>query len=134
MENENKIIKILKSFFHSFLWIGILLFILDIISKNLIVAYFANNGGELESSKTSIEIIPHFLYFTYAINRHAAFGWGPDDPNVARILYICFATLASIGLSIWFAKGHKKLPGYVRAAIGLIIAGAMQLRSYFLQR
>lgn len=125
MENENKFIKFLKWFFHSFIWIGILLFIVDIVSKNIIVSVFADKGGEAFDPKDGIEVIPHFLWFNYAINRNAAFGFGPKDPNVARILYICFASIATIGLSIWFAKGHKKMPGYVRAAIGLIIAGAL---------
>lgn len=117
MENENKFINFLKWFFRSFIWIGILLFIVDIVSKNII----ANTMSEGDS----ITLIPNFLSITYAINRHAAFGIGPDDPTVARILYICFASIASVGLSIWFAKGHKKMPGYVRAAIVLIIAGAL---------
>ena len=73
----------------------------------------------------SITLIPGFLSISYAINRHAAFGIGPEDPNVSRILYICFASIASVGISIWFAKSHKKMPGYVRAALMIIVAGAL---------
>ena len=115
--NKQNIIKGLKWFFHSYIWIGVLLLIVDIVSKNII----ANTMQEGES----ITLIPGFLSISYAINRHAAFGIGPEDPNVSRILYICFASIASVGISIWFAKSHKKMPGYVRAALMIIVAGAL---------
>lgn len=117
MENENKVIKFLKWFFHSYIWIGVLLLILDLVSKNIV----ANTMVEGDS----VTIIPGFLSFTYAINRHAAFGIGPDDPTVSKILYICFATIASVGISIWYSKSYKKMPGYVRTALVIIVAGAI---------
>ena len=115
--NKQSIIKGLKWFFHSYIWIGVLLLIVDIVSKNII----ANTMHEGES----ITLIPGFLSISYAINRHAAFGIGPEDPNISRILYICVASIASVGISIWFAKSHKKMPGYVRAALMIIVAGAL---------
>lgn len=114
---KNKIISGLKWFFHSYIWIGILVFIIDIVSKNII----ALNMKEGDS----IVLIPGFLSISYTINRHAAFGIGPDNPLVSKILYCVIATIASIFLSIYYAKNHKKFPGYVKAAITMVIAGAL---------
>ena len=116
--NKEKIIKGLKWFFHSYIWVGIVLLVLDIISKNIVVNVASKEGD-------SVTLIPGFLSFTYVVNRHAAFGIGPEDPTASRILYICIASIASVGISIWFAKGHKKMPGYVRAALMIIVAGAL---------
>ena len=116
--NKEKIIKGLKWFFHSYIWIGILLLIIDIVSKNIVVNVMPGEGA-------THELIPGFLSFTYVVNRHAAFGIGPEDPTASKILYICFAAAATVGLSIWYIKGHKKMPGYVKAALSIIIAGAL---------
>lgn len=114
---KEKIINFLKWFFHSYIWIGIIVLIIDIISKNII----CNNMAEGDS----ITLIPRFLSITYTINRHAAFGIGPSDPTASKILYICVAVVAIIGISIYFAKNQKKMPGYVKAALFMIVAGAL---------
>ena len=115
--NKEKIINGLKWFFHSYIWIGILVLIVDIISKNII----ANNMNEGES----ITLIPGFLSITYTINRHAAFGIGPENPLVSKILYISIASIAIVAISFFFAKNHKKLPGYAKAALAMIVFGAL---------
>lgn len=115
--NKEKIVKFLKWFFHSYIWVGILLLIVDIISKNLI--------ANLMVEGDSIELIPNFLSITYTINRHAAFGIGPENPLVSKILYIVIAGIATIGISIYFAKNQKKMPGYLKAALMIIVAGAI---------
>lgn len=115
--NKEKIIKGLKWFYHSYIWIGILVLIVDIISKNII----ANNMNEGES----FALIPGFLSITYTINRHAAFGIGPENPVASKILYISIAAVAIVAISIFFAKSEKKLPGYVKAALASIAFGAL---------
>ncbi|MCR5309142.1 MAG: signal peptidase II [Bacilli bacterium] len=117
MENENKFKTFLKWFFHSYIWVGVLLLIIDIISKNIV----ANNMVEGDS----VTVIPGFLSFTYTINRHAAFGIGPENATVSKILYICVASIACIAIPIYFAKSYKKMPGYLRAALMIILAGAV---------
>ena len=116
--NKEKIIKGLKWFFHSYIWVGVILLVIDIVTKNIVVNVMSGEGD-------SYEFIPGFLSFSYVVNRHAAFGIGPEDPTASRVLYICVATIATIGISIWFAKGYKKMPGYVRAALMIIVAGAL---------
>ena len=115
---KEKLIKGLKWFFHSYIWVGILLLIVDIVSKNLIVNAMTKEG-DIKN------VIPGFLRFSYVINRNAAFGFGPSDPAVSRILYMGFAIVASIGIGIYYGFAHKKLPGYVKAALMIIVAGAI---------
>ena len=115
--NKEKIVKFLKWFFHSYIWVGILLLIVDIISKNLV--------ANLMMEGDSIELIPNFLSLTYTINRHAAFGIGPENPVVSKVLYIVVAGIASIGIIYYYSKNHKKFPGYLKAALMIIVAGAI---------
>ena len=70
-------------------------------------------------------MISNFLSITYTINRHAAFGLGPENPTVSKVLYISVAIIAAILISVYYAKSYKKLPGYVKAALMIIIAGAL---------
>ena len=115
--NKEKVIKFLKWFFHSYIWIGLLVLIVDIITKNVV----ANTMVEGDS----VTLIPGFLSFTYTINRKAAFGLGPDNATASKILYISIAAVASIGICFYFAKNEKKLSGFVKAAMMLILSGAL---------
>jgi len=115
--NKEKIVKALKWFFHSYIWVGVVLLILDIISKNIIC--------NLMEEGDSVVLIPKFLSITYTINRHAAFGLGPENPTISKILYISVAVIASIGIPIYYKKNYEKFPGYVKAALMIIVAGAL---------
>lgn len=115
---KDKIINFLKWLYHSYIWIGILVLIVDIISKNIV----CNNMVE---GQDPVVLIPGFLSITYTINRHAAFGIGPSDPTASKILYICIAAIATIGISVYFAFNQKKMRGYVKAALFMIVAGAL---------
>lgn len=114
---KEKIIKALKWFYRSYIWVGLLFLIVDIISKNII----ANTMTEGDS----IELIPNFLSITYTINRHAAFGIGPENPIISKVLYITVAVIASVGIPIYYVKNKDKLPWYVRIALTMIVAGAL---------
>lgn len=115
--NKEKILKFLNWFYHSYIWVGIILLIVDIVSKNIICNVMVE--GE------SVTWIPGFLSISYTINRKAAFGIGPDNPTVSKVLYTTIAIIASVGISFFFAKNQKKLPGYVKAALFMIVAGAL---------
>ena len=116
MEKNNKT-PFFKWFFHSYIWIGILLLIIDIVSKNLVC--------NLMKEGDSIVLIPHFLNITYVVNRKAAFGLGFDNLALNKGLYIGFAVIVSTIICIYFAKKNNTLPGYVKAALMLIVAGAI---------
>lgn len=114
-------------FFQSFIWLGLLFLIIDIVSKSLVIAnreyILAQEGGQ------GIVLIPGFLAINYVINTGAAFGLSAGDTDAGylanRIIYIVIATLAIAGLLFLYIKKYKNLSKYYRACIMLIICGAL---------
>ena len=116
-------------FFKSFIWLGVLLLVIDIVTKNVVVA---NRDYILSQSSQGIILIPNFLAINYVINTGAAFGLSAGNTEAGymtnRIIYIILASLASIGLIIFYVKqfkGKKPLSMYYKACIMLILAGAI---------
>ena len=122
--NKEKIVKALKWFFNSFIWLGILLFVLDIVSKNIVVqnasaikAGGGRNGG--------IDIIPGFLGINYVINEKIAFGLMLGTKQITQIVFSVVAILVSIGIIIFLIKSWGKLNRFYKATLMMIIAGAL---------
>lgn len=114
---KNKIIKALKWFLDSYIWLFIIFFACDIITKNLIVA-------NLELGD-KVDLIPGFLRITYSINDKAAFSIGFSEAWVNKLIYSFVAAVATIGISIFFAKRYTKLNGLIKASLMLILVGAI---------
>lgn len=116
-------------FFRSFIWLGLLLLVIDIVTKNVVVA---NRDAILGSSNQGIVLIPNFLAINYVINTGAAFGLSAGDSEagyiVNRVIYIVIAVIASAALLFFYIKRYKDkkpLSMYYQACIMLILAGAI---------
>lgn len=121
MNNEfkKKFLLALKWFFYSFIWLGLILLAVDIITKN--VVHHASGGNET----WNVILIPNFLRISYVLNPNAAFGLGFDDPILNRVLYII---VAFIGLGIMIAVyvlRFKRIHKYVKACLSMMIVGAI---------
>ena len=103
--NENKFLKGLKWFFKSYIWLFILFFIIDIVTKRIIVANLAVGD--------SIELIPNFLWITYVQNTNAAFGMGFKYPEVNRWLFVVVATIGTAVVLTFYIKNFKKYNQYI---------------------
>lgn len=114
---KNKVIPALKWFLTSFIWVFIIMFALDIVSKQCIM----NN---LEVGE-SIDLIPGFLRITYVQNFNAAFGIGTGNHLLSRILYMVVASIASVLLVFFFIKKYKNIPPFIRGCMMLILTGAL---------
>lgn len=118
----DKVKKYASWFFHSFIWLGLLLLIIDIVTKNVVVA----NRDYIRSLPNSrIELIPGFLGITYVINNNAAFGLGTTSDLWNRILYIIIATIAIAVLIFVYVKYFKRLGKMYKACIMLMTVGAL---------
>ena len=114
--------KALKWFFESFIWLGLLLLIIDIVTKNVIVLNAAAgnippNGG--------VVLIPNFLRVSYVINTNVAFGAGFDNPIANRIIFIIVALLISALVIGYLVKNKFKTRRLYKAIAFMVIAGAL---------
>ena len=113
-----KVLKGLKWFFFSFIWLAIILFAVDIVTKQLVVNY-------LKTHSEPIVLIPKFLEIDYTINEKAAFGIGLQDANVNRVMYCIIAFIGLgliVGLYVW---KFKKLNRFYKACLMLLATGAI---------
>ena len=114
---KEKVIIALKWFFHSFIWLGIVLLGLDILTKQLV----AHSGAEPYTEIADWGIV----HINYVLNYNAAFGLGANDHTVSRIIYLVVASLVSIGLITYLIVKRKETKLYVRACLVLILTGAL---------
>lgn len=122
--NKEKIIKALKWFFNSFIWLAIVLLVLDIVSKNIVVqnADAIRNGG---GRNGGIDIIPGFLGINYIINEKIAFGLMIGTEQATQIIFSILAVIIVIVIIIYLAKQWGKVNRFYKASLMMIIAGAL---------
>ena len=101
-------------FFKSYIWLAILLFIGDMVTK--VVAEKLLTKGD------AVTVIPHLLNFTLTYNTGAAWGAG-GDAMWSRILLCCVSWVAMVGIIWALCKYWKKLNGWYKASIMAVLAG-----------
>ncbi len=101
-------------FFHSFIWLGVLLIILDFITKKI-----AEGAASSIGLFPGQPIIPGFLYLYYTRNTGAAWSIFEDYPWALAIL----SFVAGTAMIVYFIKKYKKMNSWTKAAVMLMIAG-----------
>ena len=118
---KEKITKALKWFLNSYIWLFVILLVVDIVTKNIVM----NNMYEGQS----IDLISGFLRLTYVQNRRAAFGIGigsgANGDLINRIVYLCIALTASVVILIYYIKKFNELKPYIKACLMLVLVGAL---------
>ena len=114
---KEKLLKGLRWFFKSFIWLGLVLLGLDIFTKQLIMAV----------SKGQLGVIADWgiVRISYVQNEGAAFGFGTGNEVANRIIYLIVATLISAGLITYLIIKRKETKLFVRAALVMVITGAI---------
>ena len=107
----------LKWSFKSYIWLGVLLLAIDIITKQII----------MHSGVTPPGIVAKwgFVNITYVLNTKAAFGIGADNPDVSRTIYLIVAALISGGLITYLILKRKDMKLFIRAALIMVVTGAV---------
>lgn len=114
---KEKLIKALKWFFHSYIWLGILLLVIDFVTKQIIVAHRADvTGGYV--------LIPNFLRVNYVINNTLMMGLSLGSDIANRVVFCVAASLISIGLLIFVILRWGKIGKFYKACLMMILAGA----------
>lgn len=114
-----KIVKGLKWFFFSFIWVAVVLLALDIITK--LVVFNAANGVV---GTVVWNTIPGFLNVELVLNEAAAFGLG-FDKVANRILYIIVAIIGSAIMLTVYIRKYKKLHMVYKITLMMILSGAL---------
>ena len=108
----------LLKIFYSFIWVSVLVFTVDIITKWVI----QNN---LKFDGDSITLIPNFLFIKLSHNLGASFGMGSSGEIGWRIFWVVISIVLSGVLIYVFAKYFSKFNKTQKIALALMIGGAI---------
>ena len=114
---KEKIINGLKWFYRSYIWLGIVLLALDIITKQIILSFKVTDGTVISDWG--------FVHISYILNKGAAFGMGTSNEVANRIIYLVVATLITAGLMTFLIIKRKETKLFVRASLIMVITGAV---------
>ncbi len=114
---KEKLLNGLKWLFKSYIWLGVLLLAIDIITKQIIMHSGVTPPGTVAEWG--------FVNITYVLNTKAAFGIGADNPDVSRTIYLIVATLISAGLITYLILKRKGMKLFIRAALIMVVTGAI---------
>ena len=106
----------LKKIFFSFVWISVLVFVIDIVSK-----WAVQNNRAVGDPLT---LIPNFLHITLVHNLGASFGIGSSGELGWRIFWISISVILTGVLVFIFVKYYSKFSKTQLAALALMMGGA----------
>lgn len=98
------------------LWITVLFYIVDQVTKNMAVDYFVQPGGRFE-------VMP-FFNFTLAYNKGAAFSFLADQGGWQVHFFSTISILVSLGLLYWLYTLPSK-NRWLSISLSFILAGAL---------
>lgn len=107
----------LKRFFFSFVWLAILMFIIDIVTKHVIMKNMSLNQ--------EISLIPNFLTIHYVQNSGMAFGLDIKPGLTNTIFFIAISVIGAGVLIFITARYWKRIKSLPRAALMLMISGTI---------
>lgn len=110
--------QIAKSVFFSYLWLAVLLIIVDQCSKWGVYHLLGGVEG------TRIDIIPGFLQFSLHFNKGMSYG-ALSDSDGWRIVLCIVSWVASAAIIYFWVKNLKKNDRWINAVAALILAGAL---------
>ena len=113
---KEKLLKGLKWFYRSYIWLGVVLLGLDIFTKQLMM-HLPNDNGLISDWG--------FVHISFTLNEGAAFGMGTGNPVANRVIYLIVASVISIALIIYLIIKRKETKLFVRASLIMIIVGAV---------
>lgn len=116
---KSKLLKVLKFIisFGSFIWLGLLIFVVDLVSKQIIL----NNM----SVGDSISLIPNFLSINYVINDGMAFGIDFRNAILNRVMFAIISVIGAAILIGAYSYKYKTKTTLVKISLMLMIAGCL---------
>lgn len=123
----------LKKFFDSFIWLMVLIFVIDIVTKWSVFNYFKGTigvdgivAGFGVARENTIPALPGFLHIGCTLNKGAAWSLGTTDSyDGVNPLLIVISVVLSAAFIFYYVKEYKKLRTPIKIALALMIAGAV---------
>lgn len=112
----------LKKFYRTFIWLMVLMFVIDIVTKWVVFNHFGLEAmvDGRRSDTGAIPVIKNFCYIGGSINNGAAFSLLAGN----RVLLLLIS-LVMTGLFIgYYVSQYKKLDTWYKVGLALMIAGA----------
>lgn len=114
----------LKTFFKSYIWLMILIFVLDIVTKWVVVNHFgAPIDKEIAAKADMIPVINNFLYIGRTYNLGAA--WSMGASVAGKIIWMIVSLVLSAAFIAAYVLNYKKMTIPTKVALALMIAGAV---------
>lgn len=107
----------MKKFYFSFIWLMVLLFVVDIVTKWVIIKHF---GASRANFGDEIVLIKNFLSITFFTNNGAAFSLLND----ARAFWIIVSIVLTDVLIAFYAVKYKTFNTVTKVSLAMMIAGA----------
>ncbi len=108
-----------KFSFESFIWLFLLMFIIDIVTKTLIRDNF------VYSEHSEVTLINNFLYVVYTVNNGMAWGISTDNATVNTVLFVSISVIGAVIIILVMALRYKRIPKFARACCMLMLAGCI---------
>lgn len=108
-----------KTFYKSLVWLMILVFIADIVTKWEFAKHF---NFETPNDSEMIQIIPNFLYISLGLNKGMA--WSLLSGTGGKIVLAIVSFVLGLALVYYYVKTFKNSSKLSRIAFALMITGA----------
>jgi signal peptidase II len=130
-ENSPKFVWTWKSLFFSFVWMAVLLIVLDQLTKWLVMKNIGtasgtsvDGQGNVSAYGNAVTLIPGFLYIICALNQGSAFSVGASV-NWMRYVFIVISWGASGVMVYYWYKHLNKHDNLMNSILMLCLAGAV---------
>ena len=112
----------LKKFFRSYIWLMILLFIIDISTKWIVFNHFGIDAmiSGRRSESGAIPVIKNFCYIGGAINNGAAFSMLAGN----RVILLIISIVMTGAFIAFYINQFKKINNTYKIGLSLMISGA----------
>ena len=116
---KNTLVKTLRFIisFGSFIWLGALMFVLDFVSKQVVL----NNMAITDN----IQLIPNFLSINYIINDGMAFGIDFRNAVLNRVMFAVISVIGAAILIAIYTHKYKEKNNFVKISLMLMISGCI---------
>ena len=117
--NKENMIK----FFRTYIWLMVLLFVVDIVTKWVVLKHFGIEAMEsgVRSESGAIAVIKNFCYIGGSINNGAAFSMLAGN----RVLLLIISLVMSGLFIAYYISQYKKLNTAYKVGMSLMITGAV---------